>query len=273
MKNNKGVVARVVALLGAFADGEPSLAISQLSDRLNLPPSSVHRLLEQLITLEIIERANHRRYRIGPEFFRIGARAEGKFKIVETARPLMKNLSDEINEACVLSVLMRSKRQRLRVAKLDSNQQPLKFKIGMLERHSLVWGAAGRAILAHMQPDEVERALAEAPPRSTTGKQLPASNHLMKDLEQVRANGFAFARGELLSPETIAVAAPLFGAGQRVVGELCIIAPASRFADNMLAPVSSKLIETTRQLSALLGASVGSTTTPRAKTRLTKHAP
>jgi DNA-binding IclR family transcriptional regulator len=255
MKESKGIVGRIVAVLGAFADGEPALAISQLSERLRLPPSSVHRLLEQLIELEVIERANHRRYRIGPELFRIGVRVESKFRIVEMARPLMQRLTDQIHETCVLSVLMRTTRQRLRVAKIDPAQQPLKYRIQILERHSLGWGAAGRAILAHLTPDEIERSIAETPRVSRTGKTLPPPSRLKKELEEVRANGYAFARGEFISSETVAIAAPLFGPGHRVIGELCIVMPAFRFRDEMLAPFAVKLMQTTEQLSMLLGAS------------------
>ncbi|MCF8475445.1 MAG: IclR family transcriptional regulator [Pseudolabrys sp.] len=254
MKDSKGIVARVVGILGAFADGEPALAISQLSERLNMPPSSVHRLLEQLIALEVIERANHRRYRIGAEFFRIGVRVESKFRIVGTARPLMQMLADQLDETCVLSVLMRAQRQRLRVARVDSVRQPLKFKMQLLERHSLVWGAAGRAILAHMEPSNVERAFKEAPIHSTTGKPLPSMSRLMKDLMKVREDGFAFARGEFVSEDTVGVAAPLFGAGGKILGELCIVLPAYRFDEGMLKPISTSLIRATEQLSGLMGA-------------------
>jgi DNA-binding IclR family transcriptional regulator len=267
MKDTKGIVARLVAVLGAFADGEPALAISQLSERLGLPPSSVHRLLEQLIELEMIERANHRRYRIGPEFFRIGVRVESKFRIVEMARPLMQKLSDQIDETCVLSVLIRSKRERLRVAKLDSARQPLKFRLQMLERHSLVWGAAGRAILAYMTSDDIERAFADAPQTSTTGVALPSFTRLTKELEQIRLDGYAFARGEFLSTETVGIAAPLFGPGQNVIGDLSIIIPNFRFSDEMLIPISTRLLEITKQLSAMLGASTTSSPPPSRKSR------
>lgn len=252
MKDKKSIVARLVAVLGAFADGEPALAISQLSERLRLPPSSIHRLLEQLIALEVIERASHRRYRIGPEFFRIGVRVENKFRIVEVARPLMQKLVDQLHETCVLSVLLQSQQQRLRVAKLDSPQDPLKFRLQMLERHSLVWGAAGRAILAYMEPDEIKRVFAQAPPTSLTGRPLPSFAQLTKELERIRACGYAVGRDEFLA-DTIGIAAPLFGPGERVVGELGIIMPAFRFRDDMLESLSAKLLQTTQQLSAMLG--------------------
>jgi DNA-binding IclR family transcriptional regulator len=256
MKDTKGIVARLVAILGAFADGEPALAISQLSERLGLPPSSVHRLLEQLIELEIVERANHRRYRIGPEFFRIGVRVESKFRIVEMARPLMQKLSDQLGETCVLSVLIRSKRERMRVAKFDSSRQPLKYRIQMLERHSLVWGAAGRAILAYLPPEDVERAFADAQQNSTTGVPLPSFQRLTEELERVRLNGYAFARGEFLSSETIGIAAPLFGPAQTIIGNMSVIVPSFRFSDGMMGPMATKLLQTTEQLSAMLGANV-----------------
>lgn len=257
-----GIVARTIAMLGAFADGEPTLAISQLSERLNMPPSSVHRLLEQLIKLDVIERANHRRYRIGPELVRICMKSERKFRIVDVARPLMLRLSDELNEACVLSVLLRSKRKRLRVLTCDPPRQPLKMRTQTPDRHSLVWGAAGRAMLAHLTEEEIKAAYDSASPTSITGKPLFSRRWLKNELEGVRANGFAVSYGELLTAESVAIAAPFFGPNRQVLGALGVVMPDFNFSEDMIGSISSKIIQTTRQLTSMFGGSTADAQEP-----------
>lgn len=250
-----GIVARTIAMLGAFADGEPTLAISQLSERLNMPPSSVHRLLEQLIKLDVIERANHRRYRIGPELVRICMKSERKFRIVDVARPLMHKLSDELNESCVLSVLLRSKRKRLRVLTCDPPRQPLKMKTQTPDRHSLVWGAAGRSMLAYLTEEEIKAAYDGASPTSITGKPLFSRRWLKTELESVRTKGFAIAHGELLTAESVAIAAPFFGPNRQVLGAIGVVIADFNFSEEMIGRISSRIMQTTRELTSLFGGS------------------
>jgi hypothetical protein len=127
-------------------------------------------------------------------------------------------------------------------------------RIPVPECFSLVWGAAGRAILAHLSPEEIEANYASADRVSPTGKRLFTLRWLMKELERVRANGFAFAEGELFSSETVAVAAPFFGPNAQVVGSLSIVVPTFRFSESALGPLSARLLEATEQLSRILGA-------------------
>ena len=252
----EGVVARVISMLAAFADGEPALAVSQLSERLNLPPSSVHRLLEQLIKLDIIERGNYRRYRIGPEFIRMCMKAERKFRMVDIARPLMQKLSDELNETCVLSVLMKSRRQRLRVLTSDPSKQPLKLRARSQERYSLVWGAGGRVILAHMSKDEIKAAFDATAAASITGKPLFSYRWLLKELEQIRSKGFAVSYGELLSADSVAIGAPVFGPNQQILGAVAVIMPTFHFSEEMIEPVSTKVKQAATQISQLFGGGI-----------------
>ncbi|HXF55098.1 MAG TPA: IclR family transcriptional regulator, partial [Hyphomicrobiaceae bacterium] len=222
MENDTGITSRIIGILRAFADGESVMGVKQLSERLELPPSTVHRLLDQLLEHGMVERAPHRRYRIGTEFFRMGCRVESKFRIIELARPIMQKLVDQVGETCSLSIYASNSRQRLMLAKVDHPDHPLRYTQPVLETRALCFGAAGRAILAHLPAADIEQIYAESPQVSPTGKPLPPYAELLCDLEKIRADGFAFARGELLSTDTAAVAAPFFGQQRRVMGALCV---------------------------------------------------
>jgi hypothetical protein len=61
----RSVTAKVIAIMCAFIHGEElsNLEISRLSD---LPASTTHRLLAQLVLGGMLERTSQKQYRIGP---------------------------------------------------------------------------------------------------------------------------------------------------------------------------------------------------------------
>lgn len=251
METLEGLTARIIGVLRAFAEGETVLSVKQLSARLSLPPSTVHRLLDQLLTLGIVDRAPQRRYRVGTELFRIGSLLGHKLPIVEVARPLMQEVVQRCNETCTLSLYLPATRQRLLAAKIDPTH-PLRLKLRMHEHQSPLWGAAGRAILAFLPDPEVKAILAEAPRCPFTGRAPPDVRRLKSALGEVRSKNYAIAYGELLSRGTVAVAAPVFGANG-VLGNLCIIAPVFRAGADCEPHFAGLVMRQAHRLSALLG--------------------
>jgi DNA-binding IclR family transcriptional regulator len=164
----------------------------------------------------------------------------------------MREIVRLCNETCGLSLYLPGKRQLTLAAKMDS-AEPLRYRINMMERQSPVWGAVGRSILAYLPVDEVDEILAEAPPCPFTGRPPPESVAFRDTLDDVRRKGFAVARGELLSNETVAVAAPFFSAGGQVLGNLCIIAPRSRVNAEAESHIIDTVVGQAGRLSSLLG--------------------
>jgi DNA-binding IclR family transcriptional regulator len=226
--------------------------VKQIAERSGLPPATAHRMLEHLLALGMIDRAPQRRYRVGAEFFRIGSLVGHKLRLVQVARPVMREIVRRCNETCGLSLYLSGKRQLTLAAKMDP-AEPLRYRISMMERQSPVWGAVGRSILAYLPVDEIDEILAEAPPCPFTGRPPPDSVTFRGALDDVRRTGYAVARGELLSSETVAVAAPFFAAGGQVLGNLCIIAPRSRVSAESEAHIIDTVVCQAGRLSALLG--------------------
>ncbi|HUN50810.1 MAG TPA: IclR family transcriptional regulator [Candidatus Sulfotelmatobacter sp.] len=250
--DSQGIAARVVAVLRVFAEGEGVLSVKQVAERTRLPAATTHRMLEHLLSLGMVERAPQRRYRVGAEFFRIGSLVGQKLRIVQVARPVMREIVRLCNETCGLSLYLSGRRQLTLVAKVDPTE-PLRYRMSMLERQSPVWGAVGRSIMAYLPPDEVDEILAEAPPCPFTGRPPPDAASFQLTLDEVRQKGYAVARGELLSNETIAVAAPFFAAGGQVLGNLCVVAPRSRVAAEVEPQIVSTVVYQAGRLSSLLG--------------------
>ncbi|WP_028921779.1 helix-turn-helix domain-containing protein [Pseudonocardia acaciae] len=66
---------RLLALLAAFERGDDTLGFGELADAAELPPSTAHRLVRDLLGWGALERTSSGRYRIGERLRRLDARS------------------------------------------------------------------------------------------------------------------------------------------------------------------------------------------------------
>ena len=220
MQQGNRLIGRVVGVLRAFSEGGAVLSLKEIAARCELPPSSAHRMLGELMALGMVARAPHRRYRIGPDLYLLGAQLGDKARFVETALPFMRAVVERSEQTCLLYLHMPAHRSRIMVARLDP-AQPLAIRTGLLQHNSLVWGAPGRAILAHLARAEVAAALACAPPSPVGGRPPPEPRLLLRSLAEIRARGYAVSSNEM-ERDAVALAVPLFAAERQVLGDLAV---------------------------------------------------
>jgi DNA-binding IclR family transcriptional regulator len=110
--------------------------------------------------------------------------------------------------------------------------------------------AIGKALLAGLTDEQVERLLPERLPAETTNT-IPDRTELLAELERVRASGVAYDREELTIGIS-AVGAAIRDAGS-VVAALSIPVPTARFAGQE-EHLSEMLLRTCAEVSATLGA-------------------
>jgi DNA-binding IclR family transcriptional regulator len=102
--NGVQVIARAAQILRAL-DGEPDgLSLSQLSDRLSLPRSTVHRVVTALAAEGLVAAASpNGRVRLGPELARLALSSRRELR--QELRPHLQQLFDALNETVDCAVL------------------------------------------------------------------------------------------------------------------------------------------------------------------------
>src|SRR5919205_3006570 len=98
------VIARAAQILRAL-DGEPhGLSLSQLSERLDLPRSTVHRVVTALSTEGLLASASpNGRVRLGPEIARLALASRRELRL--ELRPYLQRLFETLNETVDCAVL------------------------------------------------------------------------------------------------------------------------------------------------------------------------
>ena len=247
-----GYAERLILLLTAFAEGPDVMSVKELAEKLGLPQSSTHRLLESLVATGLIGRAPHRKYRIGTELYRLAAIVEDRFELVATARPIMQQVVAASGETCLLALLTRSRSTYLLAEKCDS-PSPLRFRFQLHQNLSLLWGSAGRAILGWLEMADIRRVIAEAEEAPASHERVPAYHDLLATLAEIKQQGFALTKGQRSVPDAVGMAVPFFDVGGQVCGSLAVVAPEFRLNAEKQQLVIRHLRRSAAELSRALG--------------------
>jgi DNA-binding IclR family transcriptional regulator len=247
-----GTVQRVTEIIRFFAErGETTL--KELSLALSLAPSTCHRLLDLLGQDGFIEQdAARRRYRIGSDLFRIAALVQSKHNIRATALPFLHQLVEACDETSVLSLYLPSEDKIFYAEKVDSSMM-LRYQLPMNVPLSVLWGASGRAILAFLDKDDVDRIYAKEGRAPASGEALPARRTLDKDLGIIRESGYDVTYGHKVVG-AVGFGAPLFGIDGKVFGSLNVTVPEARIATKDIRWLGELVRATADRFSATLGA-------------------
>jgi DNA-binding IclR family transcriptional regulator len=178
---------RVIDILERLADEGPA-SLAELTDAVDAPRASVHRLL---VALEargyITHRAGEARYELGPAIQRLAARNR-ESALVRLAGPALSDLRAQTGETVNLAVLNGSR--ILYAGTLDGTLQPrMSATVGAkLEPHAT---ALGKAILAFSDAATRGRILPSAPYPAYTDRTITTAEALAADLATARSRGYA----------------------------------------------------------------------------------
>ena len=204
---------------GPSTASDSALTLHELTERTGLPKSTVHRMVDQLVTIGWIER-DVAGYRIGMRLFEIGGLASRRSRLSDLAYPHLHALSVATGLAVQMAILdgtdvVYLERIPMRGLRLPTRQGG---------RQPAYCTALGKAMLA-FDPDAASEALAEELPERTS-RTLTAPRDLEIELERIAETGLAFDHQE--SYEGLAcVAAPLRGSG-RAIGAVSVTGPVAR---------------------------------------------
>lgn len=229
-------VERALALLESIDGTVKGSGITELSRRLGLGKSTVHRLCA---TLEhrgyLVRDPATGRYRLSLRLFQIGSAALDHLDLPARVMPALQALGDAAGETVHLAVL--DGQEIVFIGKVES-ARPLQLHSQVGRRAPAHCTALGKVLLAHADAGLQARVLAGRLTRYTPGT-ITNPQSLQRVLAAVRERGYAVDDQEF--EEGIrCVAAPVRDYTGRVVAALSVSAPAGRLGpdrDRALAEV------------------------------------
>jgi DNA-binding IclR family transcriptional regulator len=212
------VLTRVLHLLEAFTPQRPVLTLSELSRHAQLPLSTTHRMVNQLVEWGALERAQDGSYRIGLRLWELGALAPRGTGLRERALPYLEDLCQVTRENVLLAV--REGGEVVFVERIaGSSAVPVLTRVG--GRLPITATGVGLVLLAHA-PVEIQEEVLAGPIERHTPYTVTDPRELRRMLADARSTGFAVSDRQL-SDETVSVAAPLHDDQRRVVAAVSLV--------------------------------------------------
>lgn len=239
-----GTGPRLIQILRLIAEGGRGFSLKEIAARADLPPSSVHRLLQVLARAGMVERGPQLSYGPGRELYRMASILRARFDLGGAARPFLERLWSQWQETTVLCVFNPTSRTGT-IMDVLLTTHPLRFAIEIGMELALPWGSLGQAMLANLAAADVDAVLRSATTGPLSGRPLAPRAEILADLAHIRERGYA----DYFDPnyDVAGVAAPLFGRDGKLIGCLGITMPSQRFElhdrDGMTAAVRGAAAE------------------------------
>lgn len=242
-------VLMAVRVLEAMALAGGPLRVSDLARQLGEPKGRVHR---HLVTLRqaglVAQEEATERYHLTWRMFQIGQAAGEQFDLKRVADPAMHRLRDAVWQSVLLAVPTGG--DPLVVHALEApNKVSITVQPG--NRPAAHCSAQGRVMLAFASEEVRERMLA-GPLEPLTPHSITDPAALRQRLALIRERLWEAAPSEAMLGINV-VAAPLFAAGDVLVGSLGIVGSVQFVQDPPSPPMLAALQEAAGEISARLG--------------------
>lgn len=244
-----GAVLKALDILALFSPAEPRLSLTQISQRLNLPKSTAHNLLRTLASRGYVEKPEPDRYALGTAIYPLTQAVRVNVEVRDRAAPLLRQLADACRTTAYLTVLDRDR--ALYVYAVESPQRLLARTV-VGDRAYLHCTAVGKAILAHLAPEEARRIVAEAGLPAFTGATITDPGALERELAEVRAQGYALDRSEHES-STYCVGAPVLDHRGRTIGSCSVSGSDPEIVRGRLPELAGRVTGVAEEISRRMG--------------------
>jgi IclR family acetate operon transcriptional repressor len=244
-------LVKALTLLETLGEGDrASLTLTELSRRVHLHVSTVHRLMVNLLRQGFVEQDPVTGgYQLGFRVLRMGLRVLDRMDFRRVAAPLLRELNQKTQETIHLVVLRGDR--GVSIEKILS-PQPVALDAPLGGQIPLHCSGVGKALLAYQSEDFVS-AIARSPGfERYTARTLTSLPELRKELARIREQGYSVDNEEIVEGLRC-VAAPLFDHTGRVVAAFSVAGPSNRMLPERIPEIARLVVETSREISHRLG--------------------
>jgi IclR family transcriptional regulator, KDG regulon repressor len=226
------------------------MGVTDLARALDLPKSTVHDLLSTLQHEGAVLRDSERQvFVLGWRLFELGQRAQEGMEIRRLARNYISNLSRDLDETVHLTVLDGG--EVLYVDCVESTKRLRTYPvIGV--RAPLYCTAVGKAIMAHMTEEQVERIIDQYGLARFTDNTITDRGRLFQDLAAIRRRGYSVDDVEH-EAGVRCLGAPIRDHAGTVFASISVSGPTMRITRERVEELGRQVMTTADEISAHLG--------------------
>lgn len=241
------LIERTLDVLLALSKESDGLSVSELAEKVGLPSSSTHRILNSLKNRHFVMQSSEtKKYRLGYKVLTLSSNIIKEDNLSLTAKPFMKELAKKINKTITLCVM--ESESVICIDYVESKDTSMfMVRTGFaMPPHAT---SAGKAIQGFLSTEQVKRIYLNNNDKLTENTKTNLDIFL-KELEDVRKNGYAVSDEEL-QIGVQGAASPIFDYNGKVIGAVSFTALKS---DNSLSEENLQLLkECAQKISKSIG--------------------
>lgn len=246
-------VVQAFKILEFIASESREVGLKYLSEKLQIPPSTLHRYLVTLVESGYLIKTSSGGYLPSFRLVELGTYILGTIDVRRIARPYLVELMQKTGHT--VHLVLRDGNEGVYIDKIEGLKTlPMVSRVGM--KMSLYSTGFGKAILAYLSSQEVEKYLSEVPLVAKTPNTITRPEDLRRELLRTKERGYAFDNQE--NEEGICcIGAPILSPSGEVIGAISVAGHYLRFQNEAVREsIASEVKSTAAKISRLLGGGV-----------------
>jgi IclR family transcriptional regulator, acetate operon repressor len=243
-------LTRGLSLLEALARAEGGLTLTDLAQRVQLAPSTAHRLLATLEKMGYVYQGGELgRWYIGLQAFTVGSSFLANRDFVAQSHPYMRRLMEQSGETANLGIL-----DGTDAVFIDQVQcrEMMRTIVKLGSRVPLHASGVGKAIFAALPDEQIDAILKVKGLPRITANTITSPETMWASIRVIRQRGWSFDDEEH-ALSTRCVAAPIYNEHAEVLGAISLAGPSSRLPDERIKQLGPLVAHTAEELTRRLG--------------------
>jgi DNA-binding IclR family transcriptional regulator len=251
MSSANSTADRAIEILLMFDDLRPVITAAEVAERFKMPRSTTYRYLTSLRAQGLLVEAGDAGFRLGHRILALARIARQGFTILQISRPHLQRALKATGETVLLT---QRTGEDLTVLECLESSSPIRISYERGQVLPTPASASAKIFLAFDTQDRTNKLLKKRRFTQYTDHTITEPVALAKNLQEVRANGYAVNHNEVDDGIT-AVAAPVYDAGGGVEYSVSIVVPSFRVDDKRLKVLADEVKKTAAAISEANAAS------------------
>lgn len=241
---------RVLQILLAIASEKEELTLSEISEKTNIPKSTISPILSTMVNLKFLSRKDNMKYKIGINTFIAGESYLESTSLLEMIKTNMGEIVKECNEICQLGIIQDNK--VFYIAKKEPTQsiQLMSYVGKFLPIYST---ALGKVLISKKSNEEIIELIGPTlePLTEYTIKDMDS---FLEEIEKVKSRGYSYDIQET-SLDARCVAVPI-EKDNKVIAAISVSVPTFRSSDEKLNSILEILLKYKNKIEESFGYSI-----------------
>ena len=244
------VLTKTFAVLDVLLEQRFPMSMSEISERLDFYPSTVHRILDTLKYGGYVEQnLNNQKYQLGLKLLELGMAKINQIDLVKEAKPFLRELAKKCDETVHLAILEDT--NVLYLAKEESSQT-IRMISYVGKRAPLHCTGLGKVLLANLPLQDRDKIIDRIELSRLTKNTITDKVKLCEELDMIKEKGFALDEEENEN-DVRCIAAPIRDYKGKVIAAISVSSPVYRLNKIKQDYIKEALINASQDISSCIG--------------------